>query len=72
MEGLCKAFFKDSRGDWHQPGNRDEFSPQEAEELEQAGRIKIIRTAMVEGPTDTRDVPDVQRKRGRRKNENTS
>lgn len=51
MKALVQHFFKDDRGDWHQPGNFDDFTdPAEIEVLEKRGAIKIVKTAMVEAP----------------------
>jgi len=54
MTGLVIRYFKDARGVWHQPGNKEEFPDRDAEELERSGSIKLIRTAMV-GPPNTRE-----------------
>lgn len=51
MKCLVIGYFKDNRGEWHQPGNVDEFTdPEEIETLRNRGGIKIIETAMVEAP----------------------
>lgn len=50
MKALVMGYFQDSRGEWHQPGNVDDF-PDEKERGELEGRGVIrIRTAMAEQP----------------------
>ena len=53
MQVIVNDYFKDSRGVWHQPGNKDEFPDDEVEKLEKTGAITVVRTAMV-GPPHTR------------------
>ncbi len=54
MQVIVRQYFKDARGEWHQPGNRTDFPDDEVEGLEKSGAIKIVRTAMLEGPSETR------------------
>lgn len=62
MKALAMSYFKDDREQWHQPGNVDDFSPEEAEKHEAAGAIRIIRTAMTETP-ETRGQPPRRKQR---------
>lgn len=50
MKAVAMSYFKDAKGTWHQPGNRDDFEPAEARELASRGFIKIIETMAVEPP----------------------
>ena len=61
MIAVAMSYFKDAKGVWHQPGNRDDFEPTEARELASKGFIKIIETMAVEQP-ETR-VINYRRKR---------
>lgn len=61
MRCLVKTFFQDDAGKWHQPGNVDEFGPEEARRREEQKFIKIIDTAMVQQP-ETRVVEARQRR----------
>jgi hypothetical protein len=50
MKTVSVQYFKDSRGEWHQPGNIVEVEEEESRALVQKGFVKIIRTAMVKEP----------------------
>jgi hypothetical protein len=58
------TYFKDSRGEWHQPGSECEFDDAEAKRLETDGHIKTIRTESVEAPESR--VIQYQQRRARR------
>lgn len=66
MRCLVKTYFKDDAGEWHQPGNVDNFNRGDAEGYEKRGFVKIIETAMVEQP-ETR-VVQIQQRRQRKCN----
>lgn len=58
MRAIARAFFKDSRGDWHQPGTPVEsLDEEELRKLEEDKKVRIVRTQMKKPP----------RTRGRRK-----
>jgi hypothetical protein len=63
MRAIAMQFFKDSGGEWHQPGSNAEFDKDEAVELERRGAIKIIETAMIEQP-ETRVVTFRKKRQG--------
>lgn len=65
MKVLVMQYFKDERGEWHQPGNVAEFNDDELRLLIRRGAIKTIQTAMVEAP-ETRIVQFKDKRRARR------
>lgn len=50
MECNVITYFKDDRGDWHQPGTLHEFSEDEARKYEKMGALRIVRTQMLKTP----------------------
>jgi len=50
MRCIVQQYFKDEAGEWHQPGNVENFGRGDAEGYEKKGYVKIIETAMVEQP----------------------
>lgn len=64
MRAIAKTYFKDGRGEWHQPGSECEFDDAEAKRLETDGHIKTIRTESVEAPESR--VIQYQQRRARR------
>ncbi len=47
---LCRTYFQDKAGVWHQPGTMYEFSVAEARELESRGFLQVIETMSLEPP----------------------
>ncbi len=62
MKCLIMAFFKDEAGEWHQPGNVENFGRGDAEGYAKRGCVKILETAMVEQP-ETRVVKFSRRRK---------
>jgi len=50
MRCLVTGYFKDESGEWHQPGNVENFNRGDAEGYAKRGYVKIIETAMSEQP----------------------
>lgn len=63
MRYLVGAFFKDNKGEWHQPGTVIDMEPEEAALWKSRGVIKAYRTQMVTQP-ETR-VVEIPKRRGR-------
>lgn len=62
MRCVSVTYFKDSRDNWHPPGEAMQLSDEEYKEYEEKGFVKLIQTRMVEQPQSRR-----KGKRGRRK-----
>lgn len=63
MRYIVNGFFKDSKGQWHQPGTVVELEQDEAALWKSRGVIKTYQTAMVTQP-ETR-VVQIPKRRGR-------
>lgn len=50
MLTIVQGYFRDERGEWHQPGNRQEFAEEEALRYSRRGLVTIIETAMLQQP----------------------
>ncbi len=50
MKCIVQSFFKDAAGEWHQPGNKEDFLPEIARDYQGRGYVKIVETAMVSQP----------------------
>ena len=61
MKCVVTAYFKDERGVWHQPGNAEEFSPEDYQR--HAKYLKTIQTRIVEPPISRVVTPMRGRKR---------
>lgn len=62
MRALALRYFQDDGGVWHQPGNVEDFPPDDANRYAQAGAIRIIDTAMT-SPPETRTEARIQTRR---------
>jgi hypothetical protein len=51
---LVRTYFKDARGEWHQPGNLTDMEEEEAREAVKRGDIQTYRTQSME-PPETRE-----------------
>ncbi len=50
MRCIVLQYFKDEAGEWHQPGNVENFGRGDAEGFAKRGCVKILETAMIEQP----------------------
>jgi hypothetical protein len=52
MKCVCSEYFKDSKGQWHQPGTVHEFDDTEGVLLIEQGRVKSIEVQTRAAPAD--------------------
>ena len=52
MKCVCSEYFKDSKGQWHQPGTVHEFDDTEVDVLIEEGKVKSIEVQTRAAPAD--------------------